>query len=251
MDEQVNVLLVILVVVVIGWLIVHVIGTMAEIRRIDRCINGHEYVDLGLPSGLKWATCNVGADNATERGTCFAWGKTTPFSKDNPVQGSSLQMEVLEEKPLSDRFTIVTARFVTSPSDEDEEQPPNKENVNESIISGNASRDAARANWCGTWRMPTRAEMQELVEICSWQWVSLSAGIAGFMVTGASGRSVFLPGAANADDEGTDNNPDGCYWIGESSNCRGLAYMLKTGENLVSVGVGNTTCGFYVRPISE
>ena len=49
-------------------------------------INGHEYVDLGLPSGLLWATCNVGATKPEERGDYFAWGETTPketYSWDN------------------------------------------------------------------------------------------------------------------------------------------------------------------------
>ena len=39
-------------------------------------INGHEYVDLGLPSGTKWATCNVGAKNPWEYGGYYAWGET-------------------------------------------------------------------------------------------------------------------------------------------------------------------------------
>ena len=47
-------------------------------KEPDNTINGHEYVDLGLPSGLKWATCNVGANTPEEYGNYYAWGEIVP-----------------------------------------------------------------------------------------------------------------------------------------------------------------------------
>lgn len=254
MDEQVKVLLVILAVVFIGLLTVHVVEAVKDIRRIDRQINGHVYVDLGLPSGLKWATCNVGADFPTKCGTCFTWGKTEPYSEDDDKQGFPLRMEVLEKEPVTARYSIVTVRFVNTSGDEDGASDSDNGDVDGNNISGDARRDAARANWGSTWRMPTWEEMGELVEKCSWQWVRMASGTVGFKVTGPNGDHIFLPGAANGDavaDDDTDNNPDGCYWTSESSNRQGLAYNLKIDKNLVSIGFGNTACAFYVRPVSE
>lgn len=138
-------------------------------------VNGHEYVDLGLPSGLKWATCNVGASSPIEAGDYFAWGETSP--KDSYTLSNSIA-------------------------------------YNKSIgqISGNPKYDAARANWGGTWRMPSSVECKELIDKCTWKWTSKS-GITGQEVTGPNGNSIFLPAAGYYD--GTSLNAsgtDGSYW---------------------------------------
>ena len=184
----------------------------------------------------------------------FTWGKTEPYSKDDDMQGFSLRMEVLEKEPSAGGYTIETVRFVNTSDNEVGGAVSDNEDVDENNISSNAHRDAARANWGSTWRMPTCEEMGELVESCYWQWVQLASGTVGFKVTGPNGGYIFLPGAANGNTvagDDTENNSDGCYWTGESSNWQGLAYILKIGKDLVSMGVGNTACGFYVRPVSE
>lgn len=118
--------------------------------------NGHQYVDLGLPSGLLWATCNVGADSPTDCGDYFAWGETTPKNS------YTLENCLTSGKILSD-------------------------------ISGDGRYDAARANWGGDWRMPTKAEFQELRNHCVWTWTSQD-GQDGYLVTSAkNGNSIFLP----------------------------------------------------------
>ena len=91
--------------------------------------NGHEYVDIGLPSGLKWATCNVGASSPEDYGDYFAWGETSPKAE------YTWENSVTYGEQMSD-------------------------------ISGNAQYDAATANWGGSWRMPTKEQMEELVEHC-------------------------------------------------------------------------------------
>ena len=89
-------------------------------------INGHDFVDLGLPSGLKWATCNVGASSPSEYGNYYAWGEVEP--KESYTQENCLTWG----QEIGD-------------------------------ISGNPQYDAARANWGGTWRMPTKSEFEELI----------------------------------------------------------------------------------------
>lgn len=118
--------------------------------------NGHQYVDLGLPSGILWATSNVGADSMTDCGDYFAWGETSPkssYTKENSLTYGKI---------LSD-------------------------------ISGDSRYDAARANWGGHWRIPTKAEFQELRNHCVWTWTSQD-GQDGYLVTSAkNGNSIFLP----------------------------------------------------------
>ena len=119
--------------------------------------NGYDYVDLGLPSGLKWAEYNVGATAPEEYGDYFAWGEISP--KSSYYESNS----VTYGKSMSD-------------------------------ISGNAQYDAARANWGGNWRMPTLAEIDELFNNCSYKWTTQN-GVNGYRVTGPNGNSIFLPAA--------------------------------------------------------
>ncbi|MDE6012465.1 MAG: hypothetical protein K2G91_07005 [Prevotella sp.] len=123
----------------------------------DSNYNGHEYVDLGLPSGLKWATCNVGASSPSDYGYYYAWGETTP--KGTYTENNSTTYG----KSMGD-------------------------------ISGNSEYDAARANWGGSWRLPSQMECVELRDLCTWTWTS-QGGYNGYKVTGPNGNSIFLPAA--------------------------------------------------------
>ncbi|MCD8303544.1 MAG: hypothetical protein LUC86_01770, partial [Prevotellaceae bacterium] len=118
-------------------------------------INGHEYVDLGL--SVKWATCNVGGSYPSVYGDYYAWGETSTKSS----------------------------------YDEDNCKTYN---VSMGSIAGNSSYDAARANWGGTWRLPTADEIDELIDKCDWEWTT-RGGHAGYKVTGPNGNSIFLPAA--------------------------------------------------------
>ena len=116
---------------------------------------GYEWVDLGL--SVVWATCNVGANSPEEYGDYFAWGEISP--KDSYTSNNC-------------------STYGKSMSD----------------ISGNPQYDAATANWGGAWRMPTKAELEELRSNCTWEWTTLN-GVNGRRVTGPNGNSIFLPAA--------------------------------------------------------
>ncbi|MBQ7946501.1 MAG: InlB B-repeat-containing protein, partial [Bacteroidales bacterium] len=144
--------------------------------------NGYEWVDLGLPSGLKWATCNVGATTPQGYGDYFAWGETSPKSN----------------------YTWETYKFRTS-GDNDDNVKFNKYNTssNHGTVDNKTtldlSDDAARANWGGKWRMPTEAEQEELRNNCTWTW-TLQKGVNGYKVTSkTNGNSIFLPAAGGCD----------------------------------------------------
>ena len=136
----------------------------------DGEIAGHGYVDLGLPSGKKWATCNVGASSPKDYGDYFAWGETSPKTKYD---------------------------WDTYPHWNDIDGDgwcDNGEATINSDISGNAQYDAATANWGGSWRMPTKDEMKELVGHCEWEWTQVD-GVNGAKVIGPNGSCIFLPAA--------------------------------------------------------
>ena len=148
-------------------------------------INGHEWVDLGLPSGLKWATCNVGATKPEEYGNYYAWGETATKS------------EYTEDNSLTDGLSISELQA-------------------QGIIDGNdnltSSHDAARANWGGSWRMPTSGQMEELVDHCEWEWTQVN-GVNGYKLTGPNGNSIFLPAAGERYwSELYGGSVRGCYW---------------------------------------
>lgn len=121
-------------------------------------INGHEWVDLGLPSGVKWATCNVGASSPSDYGNYYAWGETTTKSEYTKENSKTYG------KSMGD-------------------------------ISGDPEYDAARANWGGSWRMPTEAEFKELVENCNWAKIEYGGrGYGGLKATSkTNGNSIFFP----------------------------------------------------------
>ena len=148
----------------------------AEIEEETNEINGHEYVDLGLPSGLLWATCNVGATSPEEYGNYYAWGEIatkTEYNESNcPTYG----------KTMND-------------------------------ISGNAQYDAATANWGGDWRMPTKAEQEELLNNCTWTWTTQN-GVNGYKVSSkVNSNYIFLPAAGYRNGSSLPGaGSNGYYW---------------------------------------
>ena len=179
--------------------------------------NGHEYVDLGLPSGVKWATCNVGANKPEEYGYYFAWGETRP------------KTEYTEENSLTCGKQM-------------------------SDISGNVNYDAATANWGGDWRMPTNYELGELRDECIWTW-TMQNGVEGCNVKGPSGNSIFLPAAGYR--YGTSlsyDGFDGHYWSSTPYESYSYeAYFLDFGSSYSYQNVGwrGRHSGLPVRPVAE
>lgn len=145
--------------------------------------NEHGYVDLGLPSGIKWATMNIGATTPEGYGDYFAWGETTAFGRDLS-DGRVFDMESyrwynglndkLTKYCTSEEYGFVDNRTVLEPGD-----------------------DAATVNWGGDWRMPTREEANELIANCSWTWTKRN-GVTGYVgKSNANGKLIFLPAAGN------------------------------------------------------
>ena len=175
-------------------------------------INGHEYVDLGL--SVKWATCNVGASSPKEYGDYYAWGETSTKSSYDKHNCETWEKEIGD--------------------------------------IGGTSRDVARVKWGGSWRMPTEAEFEELLNKCTWTWTTRN-GVNGYKVTGSNGNSIFLPAAGCRD--GTSLyywEEYGRYW---SSSPGGsdtqFAYHLYFYSSYHSSRWLYRYYGLTVRPVTE
>ena len=176
-------------------------------------INGHEYVDLGL--SVKWATCNVGARKPEDYGNYYAWGETSTKSS----------------------YTSDNSKTYCKQMND---------------IKGNSQYDAARDNWGGTWRLPTKAELEELKNKCTWLRTAQN-GVKGYKVTGPNGNSIFLPAAGERYGSSLSLAGDhGRYWSStphESSSYS--AYSLFFGSGSPLVGRSDRNVGRSVRPVAE
>ena len=201
-------------------------------------------VDLGLPSGLKWATCNVGADAPEEYGDYFAWGETEPKSEYTWVKYKFRVSGDSWDNVAFGKYNTESGRGTVD---------------NKTVLE--LSDDAARANWGGSWRMPTYAEWEELRTKCTWSWTTQN-GKNGSLVTGPNGNSIFLPAAGYRDDTGFMNpgssliNPGsfGNYWSSSLNTDAGGYPSSAYGAWFSSVDVpgtgGSSRCyGKSVRPV--
>ena len=192
--------------------------------------NGYEYVDLGL--SVKWATCNVGATKPEEYGDYFAWGETTTKSTYNwstykYYNGSST---TFTKYNTSSSYGSVDNKTTLELAD-----------------------DAARANWGGSWRMPTKAEQDELRENCTWTWTTQN-GVNGYKVTSnKNGNSIFLPAAGYRNDSSLYGAGSyGRYWSSSLYTDRPYsAWRVYFYSDSVIRSNSDRYYGFSVRPVCQ
>ena len=192
--------------------------------------NGHEYVDLGLPTGIKWATCNVGATKPEEYGGYYAWGETE--EKENYEWSTykwwNVTSNTITKYCINSRYGTVDNKTVLDLED-----------------------DVANVKWGGDWRMPTLEEQKELCTSCTWTWTSLN-GVNGYTVTGPNGNSIFLPAAGNRN--GTYLNYSGSssyYWSSSLYDNSGYAYYLYFDSGDYDWSNNSRYYGRSVRPVSK
>ena len=151
-------------------------GNELTFTTADDCINGHAYVDLGLPSGLLWATCNMGADTPEDYGNYYAWGETTTKSG---YSWSTYQYCNGSDNTLTKYCTNSSYGY---------------NGFVDNLTALLPEDDVATANWGGNWRMPTKEEWQELLDNTTNTWTQQN-GVNGRLFTASNGNSIFLPAA--------------------------------------------------------
>ncbi len=206
--------------------------TQEEDPKDGKIINGHKFVDLGLPSGLLWAETNIDAESAADYGKYFAWGETTSKS----------------------RYTWETYKYGTS------EDNLTKYNSTDGKTVLDKEDDAAYVNWGDSCRMPTVNEFAELLDNnnCTWTWTrqtnSSGSEVEGYKVISTkNGNSIFMPavGFYNGDNiSGT--RLYGCYWstsLDSSYNCAAFDLYIENGFNTDSKA--DRFGGYAIRPVAE
>lgn len=179
-----------------------------------------EYVDLDLPSGLKWAERNLGASKPGDYGDCYAWGETKPKSDYSWANYDWSEEDVITKYNTDGKTTL-------APED-----------------------DAAAKKLGSPWRMPTADEIQELLDNCDWIWTKQD-GKNGYEVKGNNGNSIFLPAAGGRDgSELKDAGSLGYYWSSSlgtfrTDNARNLGF----GSVVRGRGEASRFVGFSVRPV--
>lgn len=172
---------------------------------------GMDFVDLGLTSRTLWATCNIGANRPEDNGQYFAWGETK--AKDLHYQGNY-------------KFN------------------------NDVVTTLPADADAAHVLWGGAWRLPTPAEMEELLRECSWEWRRQGTAY-GYLVTSKTNHaSIFLPAAGESAPTPQGQNNNGYYWTNSISTAdKDQASCLNFTNTNAALRTHDRCSGGSIRPV--
>lgn len=186
----------------------------------DPTVTAGQVVDLGL--SVFWASCNLGAESPEEYGDYYAWGETKPKSKyyqDNYTYYDSNKMQ-----------------YIDIGND----------------ISG-TQYDAATVNLGSNWRMPTKSEIQELIDKCTWEWVQIK-GINGYKVTAKNGESLFLPAGGSKDGAGRNTSVSKWlnYWTSNIGPDEQSAYHLFKQDGDYGISYFHEIYdGLSIRPVTS
>lgn len=229
-------------------------GVLKELSPVESVVVP-DMVDLGLPSGLKWASFNLGATKPEEYGDYYAWGETEPYY---------ISLDPLTWKPGKEAgyawesYKWCMGTFYTL----------TKYNTNSSygydgFTDGKTvldpEDDAAYVNLGGKWRMPTKEEQDELRDNCTWEWTQMN-GVDGYKVKGPSGNSIFIPASGlweNTSFRTSFYEPElsGFHW---SSNVSGgdsgdtfYSYLLQIYPGGMGSFLSGRYYGYSIRPVYD
>ncbi len=198
--------------------------TKVTVSEPDGYINGHGYVDLGLPSGIKWATTNLGANSPSEYGDYYAWGETSPKSS---YPGDNSKTYRFTKDELKSSGIINSKMFLSK------------------------DFDAAHENWKDTWHIPTYNDFKELLDECIWQ-SSKVGGSFGYIITGPNGHSLFIPSAGYIFGEIFEKkNEMFRYWSSTPSSGDKSAEGMTGIMNSLEIERLPRFYGLPIRPVSE
>ena len=176
--------------------------------------NYEEAVDLGLPSRLQWASCNIGASSPEECGDYFAWGEIDPKSNYS-------------------EFNSVT----------------HKKKIKQ--IVGDANYDVSTAKLGKSWKTPTKEDFEELVNNCTWVLTTVN-GVNGYEVTGPNGNSIFLPATGYYDGKNVNNDGNsGEYWSSTPHKDTEYSYYLCYAGGNYYTFYNCRYVGRCVRPVKK
>lgn len=183
-------------------------------------------IDLGLPSGTKWANWNIGASAPEDYGGYYAWGETE--EKDHYFWSNYLHC--LYTGSESDLFCYYLGDDIAV-----------------------TQYDVAHVKWGGSWRMPSRKQIKELIDYCS-QTRTTRNGVNGTLFTSQNGNSIFLPDAGFRDEDDDNEYLSGYYWSssGYEGNDISSAYYFSLSSSGSNCYTDINRCyGLSVRPVIQ
>lgn len=198
---------------------------IVKVSEHDGIINGHGYVDLGLPSGTLWATCNLGANFPQDKGHYYAWGEIetkSDYNQENYEFNRQLLSDLISKNVIGQNNQLTK------------------------------SHDVASMRWGEDWEMPTESDFNELLSCCTWEWFNLK-GQSGYLVRGKNNRTIFLPAAESSR---YDTHDCGLYWVTTYHNSKYQLPDVKPlnfGEKYKCIsefGHGQWY-GYSIRPITR
>ena len=203
-------------------------------------IESKQFVDLGLPSGTKWAKCNVGADKPEAYGKYFAWGETEDKSGKKSYDWGSYKW--------ANKSNIRITKYCTNPDH-------GSNGFTDGRTELEAADDAA-TRYDHVSCTPTQAQMEELVDKCTWTWKAYN-GVYGYEVKGPNYNRIFLPAAGLYYNRELNKKGTGCYYWTKTldTNASMLAVQLKgwrvNDSDEIRVGSDNRCRGLSVRGVRK
>ena len=188
---------------------------------------GREYVDLGLPSGNRWAAYNIGAsDEYYQYADLFAWGET-------------------QEKDIYDwssyKYCEGTKTTLTKYNGK------SNSGAVDNLTELEARDDAARVAWGGAWRVPTIDDVDELLKECEWTWDGTHHG---YEVKGPNGNTIFLTAQGLKRGSSVEFEDVGYYWTSSVQKSYPMyAYALRFDENKHEHAGSGRSDGLLIRPV--
>ena len=177
-------------------------------------------VDMGLPSGMQWANCNIGAEKPSDYGLYFSWGNTEGHAEGS---GYAFSQATYDQTPAAGIETDLSLE-----------------------------QDAARVNLGEPWRMPTAAEFKELVDNCTSVWETLN-GVAGVLFTSnVNGNTLFFPAAGNYNGTSlTGRETTGFYWASSYFSATNAGDLRFDSSNVNPQNSSTRRFGFSVRAVLQ
>lgn len=198
-------------------------STSQTTKKSNVALESHEWVDLGLPSGIKWATCNLGAYSPEQYGYYYAWGENVKTQSES-------------------------TRYSTYGKNGEELFSNGIIDTNGSLKS---SHDMVHNILSGSWRLPTKKEFQELIDNCIWTYTILN-GVDCFKVMGPNRQSIYLPAAGYYEKNTVcEIGKSGGYWSSSTNGNSFSASALQFDKDSYEIIHGIRYYRYSVRPVKE
>ena len=173
-----------------------------QVEEVDSTVQCNQEVDLGLPSGTIWAGWNVGASAPEELGNYYAWGET------KIKEDYTLETYIHYSKDDSCYLSLDTCIIDTIIID----GAPDSCVFDTTYYAFNPMCDVALQEWEENWSIPTKADFEELITVCTWHWIKYK-GANGYKIVGPNGNAIFLPAAGYRSGKSLlDSGDGGNYW---------------------------------------